>query len=30
MAPKTLKSILFIVNSNDRLTDEFVGHASTP
>ena len=29
MAPRTLKIILFIVNSNDRLTEEFVGHAST-
>ena len=30
MARNTLKSILFIVNSNDCLTEEFVGHASTP
>ena len=26
----TKKSILFIVNSNDCLTEEFVGHVSTP
>jgi len=30
MAPKILKSTLFIVNCSDCLSAEFVGHASTP
>jgi len=30
MAPKTLNSILFIVNCNDCKLAEFVGHASIP
>ena len=30
MAPKILKSTLFIVNYSDCLSAEFVGHASTP
>jgi len=30
IAPKILKSILFIVNYNDCKSAEFVGHASIP
>ena len=30
MAPKILKSTLFIVNCSDCLSAEFVGHASIP
>ena len=30
MAPKILKTTLFIVNCSDCLFVEFVGHASTP
>ena len=30
MAPKILKSTLFIVNCSDCLSAEFVRHASTP